>query len=205
MSRVLREYYERKNAPLPNWLFDSRTPAAKKSPVTSRQGYSHEYLNEDTHAPLAEQRRSHGRKQKLWETSSPEQPPPAPSSRERDREREDMYRHEQRLSDRPHVYEPSPRPPPSPSRSKYSGYEADDDYGASSRRRGGSFLNEPAQPPARSRSPSRGYRDFNDEYYSPPRYNHPHHPPPPSPRGDRFRGPTREMQSRYPERAGEYF
>ncbi|KAG2176843.1 hypothetical protein INT44_007507 [Umbelopsis vinacea] len=75
VSRVLREYHEKKGGSLPSWLRDAKTPVASKS-SSQRERYS----NEDNNR-LSENTRQ---RQRLWEV---EDDPAEITPRERERQR----------------------------------------------------------------------------------------------------------------------
>ncbi|KAI8580683.1 hypothetical protein K450DRAFT_198293 [Umbelopsis ramanniana AG] len=75
VSRVLREYHEKKGGSLPSWLRDAKTPSASKS-SSQRERYSNEESNR-----LSENTRQ---RQRLWEV---EDDPADLTPRERERQR----------------------------------------------------------------------------------------------------------------------
>ncbi|KAI8146335.1 hypothetical protein BJV82DRAFT_601409 [Fennellomyces sp. T-0311] len=224
VSRILREYYEKKHEPLPRWLYDERAP--KPKPVRS-------YEQDDSMLPPLDSRpppRPTARKQKLWEAS------PEPQMSQREREREELR--QQRRAPVQNAYEDrtnygnddhddrSSYRRPSPQRKENEGwkmssrsnttaaryqqqdrsprtnygYDDDDDYGSSR------YLSERRAPPPRARSPGRYHGDdmssSSSDYYS-NRYGS----PPREPR-DRVRGPRdipNQFGSRYSDRGGGYF
>lgn len=204
MSRVLREYYESKHAPLPPWLFDGRAPITKRAAPMREEFLPHGDV---------ERKPTSGRKQRLWEVEAETDTPASRRERERAELRQQKHRVEEYAPPPPSHRSPPPSryddyyddhsdrygrsrhhppPPTSPTRarhdyyderprpSRYSGY--DDDY----------------RSPPQARSPPRQFRDQYDEeeyhsYRSPPR--------------ERTRGPRNMPPSsnhRYPERTG-YF
>ncbi|CDH58053.1 hypothetical protein RO3G_07476 [Lichtheimia corymbifera JMRC:FSU:9682] len=211
VSRILREYYEKKHEPLPHWLFDERNPR----PVSSRK--SHEPMrHEEIGNHPATRRPTTGRKQRLWEVND------EPQMTQREREREELRKQ------RPVYNNNNNEPPPSmdeergrfrrqysdeSSSSRYSTRSRYDDYPSPSSGRGGSRYSgydadtdappsssyyrseRPTPPSMRSRSPARYYGDDTlDAYGASNRYAV-------SPKGHSMRSPP---TSRYSERAG-YF
>lgn len=69
VSRVLREYYEKKGAPLPSWLLDERTPQSTTTRATDRRPEMPLYKQEEEE--LA--RRPSRRNRKLWEVDDDKQ------------------------------------------------------------------------------------------------------------------------------------
>ncbi|CAO3627249.1 unnamed protein product [Cunninghamella echinulata] len=80
VSRVLREYHEKKNKTLPNWLFDERTPKPKRH---QQQSYDQpNYAMQPHHSSTSTDhlsRSTTSSRRKLWDTSN------EMSSRERER------------------------------------------------------------------------------------------------------------------------
>lgn len=92
VSRILREYYQKKNQPLPEWLFDERTPKRRSIGAAGRPKGPE---NDDMLPPLdPRSQRSPGRKQRLWETD----PDSERYMTQREREREELRRQQQQLS-----------------------------------------------------------------------------------------------------------
>ncbi|CAO3615977.1 unnamed protein product [Cunninghamella blakesleeana] len=80
VSRILREYHEKKNNTLPNWLFDDRTPRSKRY----QQSFEQHQPNNNTmhHQPSSSSdhlSRTGTSRRRLWDTSN------EMSSRERER------------------------------------------------------------------------------------------------------------------------
>ncbi|KAI7854452.1 hypothetical protein BDC45DRAFT_535466 [Circinella umbellata] len=89
VSRVIREYYEKKHEPLPRWLFDERAPQPKTNRY-SNQRQSRE--QDDSMLPPLDRQVNSSRpsKKKLWEAD------PEPQMSQREREREELRQRKQR-------------------------------------------------------------------------------------------------------------
>ncbi|KAI9315709.1 hypothetical protein BX666DRAFT_1958390 [Dichotomocladium elegans] len=172
VSRILREYYQRKHEPLPHWLFDEHTPAQAKTPAMSRHNPDPQ---QDDLDPAEHSRSLRGRKQRLWESSEPKMT-------QREREREELRQQRQAHN----ISLANARDPPE-ERGRYNRSYSDENprYGRSGGRYDDQFQRSPAgnggvryedhqqSPPGNSRyddyhrSPSNGGR-YDDYQRSPP-------------------------------------
>lgn len=103
VARILREYYEKKNLPLPDWLFDDNMVQRKKS-ITNKGRNDQLDVNSNTTTPIRTPSR-----RRLWEQDQDDK---KISSRERERqelrqakEREDRYSHDNRYTQKKDEYQ----------------------------------------------------------------------------------------------------
>ncbi|KAI7888920.1 uncharacterized protein EV154DRAFT_516330 [Mucor mucedo] len=150
VSRILREYYEKKRLRLPEWLFDGDTPrvARKKSVV------QHQDLYADSNGPVRTPSR-----RRLWEQNPSD--PKNISSRERERQE---------------LRQAQPPPPPVPSNARNDRYhEEEDRYQRDNNYRDARSSNRYQEPQVDNYQ-----RPYDDQPKSPNRRYYNDQPPPPS-------------------------
>lgn len=160
MSRILREYYEKKRLRLPEWLFDGDTPrvARKKSVVQHQDLYV-----ADNNGPVRTPSR-----RRLWEQNPSD--PKNISSRERERQE---------------LRQAQPPPPPVPSNARNDRYHEEDRYQRDNNYRdtrpSNRYNHEPPQLDTYYQ------RSYDDQPKSPNRRYYDNDQPPPlsAPRSDR--------------------
>lgn len=164
MSRILREYYEKKRLPLPEWLFDGDTPAMlRKQSVNRKPQKMADLALPNNQGPVRTPSR-----RRLWEQNPAD--PKNISSRERERQE---------------LRQAQPPPPPVPSNARNDRYSNEDRYG--NRENDSDYSRETDRYNDRYRENQRdedryrehGYRDQKlNDYNAPPVDNYYQQPPP---------------------------